>query len=51
MDWHLPVQEEKIENKVDNITKTATSFNKLKLSYFLSHSSKPWQHTPPILIV
>ena len=31
----------KIENKVDNITKTATSVNKLKPSYSLFHSSKP----------
>ena len=41
----------KIENKVDNITKTATSFNKLKPSYFLFHSSKPWLCTPSVLIV
>jgi len=31
----------KIENKVDDITNTATSVNELKPSYFLFHSSKP----------
>jgi len=36
----------KIENKVDNITKTATSVNKLKPSYFLFHSNKPHQRMP-----
>ena len=36
----------KIENKVDNVTKTATSFNKLNPTYFLFHSSNPGSASP-----